>query len=123
MPPATSKPPFVILPYVQNFDFRVLRQNRRVVKSDGPDRQNEIETFHRVLNDISWGTASDDVRTFIIGCYVRGASANCAELTPFEGSTGVFTKRRYRSARNNRLVQHQSVCVCVCNDSRGVVAL
>ena len=46
-----------MLPYVtDSFDFRVLRQNRRVVNSDDVDRAQELEKFHCVLNDISWGT-------------------------------------------------------------------
>ncbi len=73
----------------------MLRQNRRVVTSEGTGRKDEIELFHRVLNDISLGHASHDVRSFFVDAYVRGASSNCAEQTPFEGSTGVFTKRRY----------------------------
>ena len=32
LPPATSQAPFIVLPLVQTFDFRVLRENRRVVK-------------------------------------------------------------------------------------------
>ena len=32
LPPATSKAPFIVVPWVvQRFDFRVLRQNRRIV--------------------------------------------------------------------------------------------
>ena len=109
LPPATSKPPFVVLPAViETFDWRVLRQNRRVVKSDGPDRKDEIEMFHRVLNDISLGVASPDVRSFVVGAYVRGASSNCAEQTSFEGSTGVFTKRRYRDRFNRSIVKRVS---------------
>jgi hypothetical protein len=78
------------------------------VKSDGPDRKDEIEMFHRVLNDISFGIASADVRSFVVGAYVRGASSNCAEQTPFEGSTGVFTKRRYRDRFNRSMVKRVS---------------
>ena len=95
-----------MLPYViETFEFRVLRQNRRVVKSDDADRTQELEKFHRVLNDISWGKPSDDVRLFLVEAYVRGARSNCAELTPFEGSTGVFTKRRYRDRFNRTMVK------------------
>ena len=86
----------------------MLRQNRRVVTSEGTDRKDEIELFHRVLNDFSLGHASDDVRTFFVGAYVRGASSNCAEQTPFEGSTGVFTKRRYRDRFNRTMVKRVS---------------
>ncbi len=45
LPPATSKPPFIAIPRVHlNFDFRVLRQNRRVIADDA--RKDEIESFH-----------------------------------------------------------------------------
>ena len=94
-----------MLPYViDTFEFRVLRQNRRVVKSgeDGAeDRTEELEGFHRVLTDISWGCSSEEVRDFIVKAYVRGAKINCAENTGFESSTAVFTKRRYRPKRAN----------------------
>ena len=109
LPPATSKPPFIVIPSViERFDWRVLRQNRRVVTSEGTDRKDEIELFHRVLNDISLGDATHDVRSFFVGAYVRGASSNCAEQTPFEGSTGVFTKRRYRDRFNRTMVKRVS---------------
>ena len=88
-----------------SFEFRVLRQNRRVIKSDDADRTEELETFHRVLNDVSWGTATEDVRSFVVESYIRGARSNCAEQTPFEGSTGVFTKRRYRDRFNRKMVK------------------
>ena len=95
LPPATSKAPFIVLPYViLNFEFRVLRQNRRVISGDA-DRQEELDRFHKVLYDISWGIASHDVLLFVVEAYVRGAATNCAEHTAFEGSTAVFTKRRY----------------------------
>jgi len=56
LPPATSKAPFIRLPFVRNeFEFRVLRQNRRVVKADGESRREEIENFHQVLIDVSMG--------------------------------------------------------------------
>ena len=105
----SSQAPFIVLPYViGTFEFRVLRQNRRVVKSGDVDRTAELEKFHRVLNDISWGVASEDVRSFIVESYARGASSNCAEQTPFEGSTGVFTKRRYRDRFNRKMVKRSA---------------
>ena len=60
LPPASSQAPFIVLPIVQSFDFRVLRQNRRVVRD--ARRQPELDQFHRVLTDISLGTASTAVR-------------------------------------------------------------
>ena len=84
----------------------MLRQNRRVVSGgDGEeDRSEELESFHRVLTDISWGRSSQEVRAFIVNAYVRGAKINCAENTGFESNTAVFTKRRYRSTESKGAV-------------------
>ena len=70
LPPATGKAPFVVEPRVRNFDFRVLRQNRRVVQDE--TRRDEIELFHEILTDISMCEATQSVRDFIIAAYVRG---------------------------------------------------
>ena len=95
LPPCSSKAPFIVLPSVtQTFDFRCLRENRRVVQETS--RTDEIEAFHNVLSDVSMGEDSNDVREFLVGAYVRGWKAACAEEVEFEGSTEVFTKRRYR---------------------------
>ncbi len=99
LPPATGQAPWIRIGWVRDsFDFRVLRQNRRVVKgesSDTADRTEEIENFHGVLMDVSMGIASERVRKFIVQAYVRGTlicgTADHAEL---EGNTSVFTKRR-----------------------------
>jgi hypothetical protein len=96
LPPATGKAPFVVLPLVQTFDFRVLRQNRRVVQDEA--RREESELFHTILTDISHCEPTKSVRDFIGGAYVRGASVGTAEHSPLEGNTAVFTKRRYRDA-------------------------
>ena len=104
LPPATSKPPFIVLPSVyERFDFRVLRQNRRVVTDLA--RREEIETFHQVLADISWGRDTPAVRAFIVQAYVRGATVGRAEDAELEGSTAVFTKRRYRDKWNRTIVR------------------
>ena len=68
LPPATSKPPFIALTRVHlNFEFRVLRQNRRVVTD--ASREDEIEVFHGVLHDISYGIVSERVKDFLIQAY------------------------------------------------------
>ena len=104
LPPATSRAPFIVLPRVyQTFGFRVLKQNRRVVTDSS--RQAEIEEFHRVLSDISYGEATNSVRKFVVDSYVRGAKANVAELVPFEGSTAVFAKRKFRDQWNRKVVK------------------
>ena len=106
LPPATSLPPFIVHPDVyENFDFRVLQQNRRVVAGTD-DRAAELQNFHEVLSKISWGTwDSDAVREFIIAAYVRGASCGEAGKCEYDGSTAIFTKRRYRDAWNRIIVR------------------
>ena len=73
------------------FEFRVLRENRRVVTAAG--RADELEAFHRVLTDISMGVPSNDVSKFLVDAYVRGAQCGCAERAELERSTSVFTRR------------------------------
>ena len=94
LPPSTGKAPFVVEPRVRDFEFGVLRQNRRVVTDE--NRRAEIVLFQKVLADISMCRATQSVRDFIIAAYVRGASVGTAEHTALEGNTAVFTKRRYR---------------------------
>jgi hypothetical protein len=92
LPPATSKAPFIVIPsVVEKFDFRVLRQNRRVVQEGA--RACELEEFHGVLNDVAWGVPSARVRKFIADAYVRGIQCGCAERSELDDSTAVFTKR------------------------------
>ena len=90
---AQGKAPFIVLPMVHSFDFRVLRQNRRVVQDES--RRQEIENFHSVLTDISYCECTPAVREFIVNAYVRGAQVGggSSEHCPFEGNTAVFTKR------------------------------
>ena len=100
----TSRAPFIIHPRVpREFDFRCLRENRRVVQDES--RRAELDFFHKVLTDISQGDASNDVRAFIADAYVRGYKVGCAEDVPFEGSTAIFSKRRYRDKWNRTVVR------------------
>ena len=107
VPFACSSPteaPFIATPGLHaTFDFRVLRQNRRVVSDDS--RREELEVFHGVLFDIAHGVCSDRVRKFIVDAYVRGASTPTADDSQLEGSTAVFTKRRYRDRWNRTIVK------------------
>ena len=103
LPPATSQAPFVVLDLVRNFDFRCLHENRRVVND--PAKREKTEVFHQVLADISYGRCTDVVRKFIIDSYVRGAKACCADRCRPEGSTAVFTKRRYRNEWNRAMTK------------------
>ena len=105
LPPATSKPPFIVDPKVcDTFQFRSLRQNRRVVAGTD-DRKDELEDFHQVLTDISWGRATKRVRRFIVDAYVKGSkTCGSAERAELEGSTSVFPKRRFRDRWNRTIV-------------------
>ena len=47
LPPATGRAPFIVLKIVHGFEYRVLRENRRVVQDE--TRRDEIEAFHQVL--------------------------------------------------------------------------
>jgi hypothetical protein len=105
LPPATSKAPFIAEPSaVRDFDFRVLRQNRRVVSGD-TSRTEELESFHQVLADIGWGKPTERVRAFITKAYVQGAECGSAQRAELEGSTSVFTKRRFRDRWNRAIVR------------------
>ena len=73
---------------VRHFDFRCLRENRRVVQDES--RRAELDSFHTVLTDISHGVASNEVRDFMIAAYVRGYQIATAEHVPFEGRTLFF---------------------------------
>ena len=105
LPPATSHPVFIVSPDVyNNFDFRVLQQNRRIV-SGTEDRASELNNFHEVLSDISWGEESDAVRDFIVAAFVRGGTCGIAQNCEYDGSTAIFTKRRYRDSWNRVIVR------------------
>ena len=107
LPPASSRAPFIVHAHViQHFDFRCLRENRRVVQDES--RRAELDCFHTVLTDISQGVASNEVRDFLIDAYVRGYQNATAENVPFEGSTAVFTRRRYRDKWNRTVVRRVS---------------
>ena len=101
---AHPQAPFIVLPLVHDtFDFRVLRQNRRVVTDE--NRRAEIERFHEVLDDVSFCRVTGAVKEFLVAAYVRGASVDSAERAPLEGLTAVFTKRRYRDAWNRAMIR------------------
>ena len=83
---------------MQTFAFRVLRENRRVIQEQG--REEELEQFHDILGSISMGEPTPAVKDFLVQAYVRGAAVGSAEHVQLDGSTAVFTKRRYRDAWN-----------------------
>ena len=99
MPPASSRAPFIVHPHVvRHFDFRCLRENRRIVQDEF--RRAELDCFHKVLTDISHGVASIDVRNFMIDAYVRGFQIGTAEHVPFEGSTAVPVSTKKKLGRS-----------------------
>ena len=103
LPPATCRPPFIVLPSVHlTFRVSVLRENRRVVTDES--RRQELAAFHEILTDISRCQTTDRVRSFLVQAYAQGAMVT-AEATDFEGSTSVFTKRRYRDNWNRPIVK------------------
>ena len=105
LPPATSRAPFIVDPLLlHDYKFRVLRQNRRIVADAG--RQEELDEYHGVLDDIGHGRDTPRVRKFVVDAFVRGALSfkQTAALVDFEGSTSLFAKRRYRDAWNRCVV-------------------
>ena len=88
LPPATSRPPFIAadMHILEEFDFRMLRQNRRITSSDDPQRQKALENFHHILEDIAFSRFSEAVHNFFIEAYVRAADAT-AQTASFEGNT------------------------------------
>ena len=70
----------------------------------GARRQQEIEDYHKVLEDVSMCRATQCVRAFCVNAYVRGACVT-ARNTDYEGSTSVFSKRRYRDKFNRAVVR------------------
>ena len=59
----------------------------------------ELENFHGVLGDISYGRSTPRVKDFIIQAFVKGARCGNAHHCELEGSTAVFSKRRFRDRR------------------------
>ena len=106
LPPATSRPPFIAadIAVIEQFRFRVLRQNRRIATSEDAEQQQGFEDFHAVLESIAMNQTTDDVRQFFIGAYVRGAGITQKDV-PFEENTAVFPMRRYRDRWNRQILK------------------
>jgi len=64
-----------------------------VIKEAG--REEELEAFHHILDDISMRRPTEAVRQYLVTAYARGIAHGCAENAELEGSTAVFTKRRF----------------------------
>ena len=105
LPPATSNPPFVARDpeFPRVFEFRVLRQNRRLAAGSNEEEQQALDTFHGVLEDVAHGQATPRVREALIAAYVRGAQQN-QETVGFEHSTACVATRRYRDRWNGKVL-------------------
>ena len=68
-----------------------------------PDQ--ELENFHGVLSDISYGRSTDRVKEFMVQAYVKGARCGNAHHAELEGSTAVFSRRHYRDKWNRTIVR------------------
>ena len=104
--PATRRPPFICADpqLLEQFDFRILHQNRRLASGTDAAHQVRLEKFHATLDDIAFGKATREVREFLVEAYVRGAKLTQDKVL-FEGSTACFTKRRYRDRWNKRVLE------------------
>ena len=95
LPPATCRPVFLVLPEIRDlFRVAMLRENRRVVDG-GANRQQEIEHYHQVLDDMSRCLPTPAVRAFFEAAFLRGAMVT-AKSSDYEGNTNRFSKRRSR---------------------------
>ena len=73
LPPATSNPPSIAgdPEFLTVFDFRVLRQNRRLVVGSSEEGQQALDTFHGVLEDVAHGRPTTRVREALVAVYAR----------------------------------------------------
>ena len=108
LPPATSRPPFIGVDegVMRDFRFRVLRQNRRLAAAADGTKQQQLDEFHQVLEDVAHNLSSSLVRSYVKDAYVQGAMRNPHNVD-FETSTACFTKRAYRD-RWNRIILKRS---------------
>ena len=67
-------------------------------------RSSESDVFHSASGEVAEGKTTERVKKIVVEAYVRGAPVGCAERAEVEGSTIVFTKRRYRDRWNRLLV-------------------
>ena len=78
LPLATSNPPFIVgdPEFSTVFEFRVLRQSRRLVVGSNEEEQQALDTFHGVLEDVAHGRPTPRVREALVAAYARGAQQN-----------------------------------------------
>ena len=108
LPPATNRPPFIVDPLIfQLFEFRVLRQNRRLAEGADPADQAALEDFHATLDDVAENRCSQRVHDQILAAYVRGARCT-QENVPFEGHTAVLATRRFRNRWNKAVLRRSA---------------
>ena len=106
LPPATSRPPFIASDpaVLATFDFRALKENRRLAVGTDVSHQRSLDAFHTTLERIARGDAGAAVRRFFVEAYARGAGVTAATV-PFEGHTAVTAKRRYRDRWNAEVLK------------------
>ena len=105
LPPATGNPPFIATDpeFIHRFEFRVLRQNRRLSPAHDVESQASLDEFHGVLEDVAHGKACSIVRKYIVDAYVRGAERPTASHLWKDEGTACFTKRKYRDRWNKKV--------------------
>ena len=105
LPPATSKPSFIAgdPEFLKTFQFRVLRQNRRLTVGQTEEEQLALDTFHGVLEDVAYGKDTPRVREALVAAYVRGAQRS-QKTVDFENGIACVTKRRYRDRWNGKML-------------------
>ena len=101
LPPATSQPQFFATdPEVfQVFDFRVLRQNRRLAVGT-----EDLEAFHGVLEDVAHGKATSRVRKALVRAFLHGAGRNQTTVK-FENGTACVITRMVRDRWNTHVLK------------------
>ena len=106
LPPATSRPPFIASDpaVLATFDFRALKENRRLAVGTDVSHQRSLDAFHTTLERIARGDAGAAVRRFFVEAYARGAGVTAATV-PFEDHTAVTAKRRYRDRWNAEVLK------------------
>ena len=84
LPPATSRPPFIASDpaVLATFDFRVLKENRRLAVGTDVSHQRSLEDVHTTMERIARGDANAATWCFFVEAYLRAAGVTAATV-PF----------------------------------------
>ena len=85
----------------------MLKQNRRLARSDDADHQHSLDVFHETLEAIALGAVTPEVHRFFVTSYVRGASRSQSTVA-LEGPTACVTKRRCRDSWNRAVLKRSA---------------